>query len=102
MILTTLVYLKRNNQTLLLYRNKKEKGINEGKWIGVGGKLKPGESPYECAVRETYEETGYQIHRSMKRKLSIKMTILSAMKNIELFILSMLEYKKEVIKCMIS
>ena len=62
MIITTLVYLKRNNQTLLLYRNKKEKDINQGKWIGVGGKLKNGESPYECAVRETYEETGYRIH----------------------------------------
>ena len=27
----------------------------------VGGKPEPGESAYECAVRETYEETGLQI-----------------------------------------
>lgn len=40
MIITTLVYLKRNNQTLLLYRNKKEKDINQGKWIGGWWKAK--------------------------------------------------------------
>ena len=40
MILTTMCYLKRNHQTLLLHRIKKQKDINEGKWIGVGGSLK--------------------------------------------------------------
>lgn len=28
------------------------------KWIGVGGKFEDGESPEECALRETREETG--------------------------------------------
>ena len=62
MILTTIVYLKRNGQTLLLYRNKKENDINQGKWIGVGGKLEGGETPEECAIREVKEETGYCVH----------------------------------------
>ena len=29
-----------------------------GKWNGVGGKLKKGETPEECAIREISEETG--------------------------------------------
>lgn len=56
-VLTTICYLKKDQQTLMLYRNKKENDINEGKWIGIGGKLEKGESPMECNLREFYEET---------------------------------------------
>ena len=62
MILTTIAYLKKDGKTLLLHRIKKKKDINEGKWIGVGGKLEPGESPDECVKREILEETGYTVH----------------------------------------
>ena len=62
MILTTMCYLKRNHQTLLLHRIKKRKDINEGKWIGVGGKFEAGESPQECMKREIFEETGLTAH----------------------------------------
>ncbi|MEG0277168.1 MAG: 8-oxo-dGTP diphosphatase [Coprobacillus sp.] len=55
-------YLKRNHQTLLLHRIKKENDINAGKWIGVGGKFEDGESAEECMCREIYEETGYTVH----------------------------------------
>lgn len=55
---TTLVYIEKDNKYLMLHRNKKENDINEGKWIGVGGKFKFGESPEECMEREVYEETG--------------------------------------------
>ena len=57
-ILTTCCYLKKNGKTLLLHRTKKQNDINEGKWIGIGGKLEKGESPLDCAIREFYEETG--------------------------------------------
>lgn len=60
-ILTTCCYLKKEGKTLLLYRNKKNKDINKGKWIGIGGKLEEGESPMECVCREFYEETGLTI-----------------------------------------
>ena len=43
---------------LMLYRNKKIEDPNEGKWIGVGGKFEPGESPDDCMLREVKEETG--------------------------------------------
>ena len=56
--ITTLCYIRGEGRILLLYRNKKEHDENDGKWIGVGGKLEPGESPEECLVREVREETG--------------------------------------------
>lgn len=68
---TTLCYIKRKDDSykgegqsekvLMLYRNKKKEDMNQGKWIGVGGKLEPGESPEECLLREVFEETGLKI-----------------------------------------
>ena len=57
-ILSTLCYIVKDNQVLMLYRNKKENDINKGKWIGVGGHFEAGESPEECLLREVKEETG--------------------------------------------
>ena len=56
--ITTLCYIFDKNKVLMLFRNKKEQDENEGKWIGVGGKLEAGESPEECLLREVGEETG--------------------------------------------
>lgn len=36
-VLTTLCYIEKENQYLMLHRVKKEKDINKDKWIGVGG-----------------------------------------------------------------
>ena len=58
MKLATLCYVRHNGQTLMLYRNKKENDVHEGKWNGLGGKLEAGESPEECAIREVKEESG--------------------------------------------
>ncbi len=56
--ITTLCYIERDNQYLMLHRIKKEKDINAGKWIGLGGHLIPSESPDECVLREVKEESG--------------------------------------------
>ena len=56
---TTLCYLERDGRYLMLHRVKKAKDVNKDKWIGVGGKLEPGETALACAVREVREETGY-------------------------------------------
>ena len=58
MIETTLIYLRKDNKILL---GKKLRGFGMGKIVGVGGKLEEGESATECAVRETFEETGVKI-----------------------------------------
>ncbi len=55
---TTLIYFEKDGKYLMMNRNKKENDENSGKWIGVGGKFKDGESPEDCAIREAYEETG--------------------------------------------
>ena len=58
MKLTTLCYLIKDGQWLMLYRNAGKQDGNEGKWIGVGGHVEEGESPEECMLREVREETG--------------------------------------------
>lgn len=63
MKLATLCYLRRNGQTLMLYRNKKQNDVHEGKWNGLGGKFEPGESPEACAVREIEEESGLKARK---------------------------------------
>lgn len=46
----------------MLYRNKKKNDMNEGKWLGIGGKIEDGETPDECCVREVFEETGIKLN----------------------------------------
>lgn len=58
MLNTTLCYITRGDEVLMLHRVKKQKDINKDKWIGVGGKFEGTESPDECLLREVYEETG--------------------------------------------
>lgn len=55
---TTLCYIERQGQYLMLHRVKKENDINKDKWIGIGGKFENEESPDECLLREAKEETG--------------------------------------------
>ena len=59
--LTTLCYLERGEEYPMLHRTKKENDENRDKWIGVGGKFKPGESPEDCLLREVREETGFTL-----------------------------------------
>lgn len=55
---TTLCYITRGDQVLMLHRVKKKNDLNQDKWIGIGGKCEEGESPEECLLREAKEETG--------------------------------------------
>ncbi len=52
-ILATLLFVIRDGKILLI---EKKRGIGAGKVNGPGGKIDPGETPLECAVRETMEE----------------------------------------------
>ena len=58
MLNTTLCYISRGSEYLMLHRVKKQNDVNRDKWIGIGGKFEPDESPDECLLREAKEETG--------------------------------------------
>ena len=58
MINSTLCYITRGDDVLMLHRVKKKNDINQDKWIGIGGKFEGEESPDECLLREAKEETG--------------------------------------------
>ena len=58
---TTLCYITRGEEVLMLHRVKKENDINKDKWIGVGGKFEGEETPDECLLREAREETGLKL-----------------------------------------
>jgi len=53
---TVLVYIEKNESYLLIHKKKKD--LNEGKYLGVGGKIEPNETLEEALLRETKEETG--------------------------------------------
>lgn len=56
--LSVLIFIKNTAGEHLLIR--RAKAPNQGLWSPIGGKIETavGESPHECAVRETHEETG--------------------------------------------
>ena len=49
----TLMFIRVGDEVLLI---EKQRGIGAGKINGPGGKIDPGETPLECAIRETQEE----------------------------------------------
>ena len=58
---TTLCYIRRGEEYLMLHRVKKKNDVNQDKWIGVGGKFEAGESPEDCMRREVLEERGLTV-----------------------------------------
>lgn len=55
---TTLCYITRGNDVLMLHRVKKKNDVNQDKWVGIGGGFEENESPEDCLLREAKEETG--------------------------------------------
>lgn len=69
MINTTLCYIRRGEEYLMLHRVKKENDLNHDKWIGIGGKFEDRESPEDCLLREAKEETGLTLTQFCYRGL---------------------------------
>ena len=59
---TTLCYLEKDGSYLMLHRIKKVNDENHDKWVGLGGKLEAGESPFDCVRREVKEEVGITLN----------------------------------------
>jgi mutator protein MutT len=51
----TILFLRQDNQLLLAM---KKRGFGADKWNGVGGKVDPGETVEQAAIRECQEEIG--------------------------------------------
>ena len=45
----------------MLFRNKKENDLNEGKYMGIGGHIENDETPTDAVIREVKEETGLDL-----------------------------------------
>jgi ADP-ribose pyrophosphatase YjhB (NUDIX family) len=58
---TTLCYIIRNNEEVLLVMKKRDFG--QGKWNGPGGKVKENEDLEQAAAREVLEEVGLEIKK---------------------------------------
>ena len=69
MKLTTLCYIEKDDKYLMLHRVKKENDLNHDKWVGVGGKFEPDETPEECMLREVREETGLTLTKYQFRAI---------------------------------
>ena len=55
---TTLCYIEKDGKYLMIHRTAKKNDGNDGLWMGVGGHFEDRESPFDCVLRETTEETG--------------------------------------------
>jgi 8-oxo-dGTP diphosphatase len=51
----TLLFVVRGGEILLI---RKKRGLGAGKVNGPGGRIEPGETPRDCAIREVQEELG--------------------------------------------
>lgn len=61
MYIYTLAFIKKEDEILMLNRNK---APWMGSWNGVGGKRLLNETPLECIIREIKEETGININEN--------------------------------------
>ncbi len=54
----TLLFVQRDHELLLI---RKKRGLGAGKVTAPGGRIEPGESAIEAAVRELHEEVGLRV-----------------------------------------
>lgn len=62
-MLATILFIIKDGQVLLI---EKKTGLGAGKINGPGGKIEPGETPLEAAIRETQEELMVTPHSPRK------------------------------------
>ncbi len=97
MKLTTICYIKKDEKYLMLHRIKKKNDMNQGKWIGIGGKFEENETPEECIIREVKEETGLTLKSYKLRGI---VTYISNQYETEyMYVFTSNEFEGELIKC---
>lgn len=63
--------LRRDADASRVLLGRKKKGLGEGKLVAPGGKLEPGESPVDAAVREVEEEVGLRVDAADLREAGV-------------------------------
>lgn len=100
MRLSTLCYITCDDEYLMLYRNKKENDLNEGKWIGLGGKIEDGETPLQGVIREVKEEAGFILAESQLVDLGLVHFRSDVWEDEEMYLFKgILDSKPELIEC---
>jgi len=99
MILCTECFIQKDGKTLMLHRNKKKNDINQGKWIGLGGKFDYGESPEQCLVREVKEEAGVTLTKFRLRGVLTFLTTDGEIEPMYIFVFIATEYLGEIGDC---
>lgn len=95
---TTQCYIEKDNKYLMLHRVKKKQDLNEGKWMGVGGKFEQNESPEECMMREVKEETGLNVLSYQYRGIvTFVSNLVDEAEYLHLFTID--EFDGEIIEC---
>lgn len=94
---TVLCYIKKENQYLMLHRNKKKKDINKDKWVGIGGHIEENETIEEALLREVKEETGLTLVSYDKRGY---IKFINDDYEEEMFLFSSNEFEGEIIDCL--
>lgn len=93
---TVLCYIKKDNKYLMLYRNKKENDLNEGKYMGIGGHIEENETPKDAIIREVKEETGLTL-LSLKERGHI--LFINDDYQEEMYVFTSSEFVGELIEC---
>lgn len=97
MILSTVCYIEKEGKYLMLHRTKKKNDINEGKWLGIGGKFEDKESPEDCIIREVKEETGLTLNSVKLRGI---LTFINTICETEyIFVFTSDDFIGELIEC---
>lgn len=97
MILSTVCYIEKEGKYLMLHRTKKKNDINEGKWLGIGGKFEDKESPEDCIIREVKEETGITLNSVKLRGI---LTFINTICETEyIFVFTSDDFIGELIEC---
>ncbi len=94
---TTLCHIEKNGKYLMLHRVKKKNDVNQDKWVAIGGGFKDKESPEECNIRETLEETGLTLHSS--RYCGIVTFVSDKWETEYMHIFHSLDFSGELIEC---
>jgi len=94
---STLCYIEKDGQYLMLHRIKKKNDQNQDKWIGIGGGFLEDESPEECVCREALEETGLTLCNP--RLLSVVTFVIENGECEHMFLFKCTEFTGELIEC---